>query len=68
MSKKLTAIILGVFVLALALAGCGGQADQKQAAKPKVLKVGTEPSFAPFEFQEEGSKEYTGFDMDLIRA
>jgi len=67
-SKKLTAIILGVFVLALALAGCGGQADQKQAAKPKVLKVGTEPSFAPFEFQEEGSKEYTGFDMDLIRA
>lgn len=30
--------------------------------------MGTEPTFAPFEFQKEGSKEYTGFDMDLIRA
>ena len=34
----------------------------------KVLRVGTEPAFAPFEFQKEGSDEFTGFDMDLIRA
>ena len=57
----------------LAVAGCGGSGsgDKKPAAKEKeakVLKVGTEPTFAPFEFQEKGSKDYTGFDMDLARA
>ena len=51
-------------------AGCGRcGSDTKQAAKEqKVIKVGTEPTFAPFEFQEKGSKEFTGFDMDLARA
>lgn len=38
------------------------------ATQEKVLRVATEPSFAPFEFQEEGSGEFTGFDMELIRA
>ena len=51
------------------VAGCGG-GDKKTPAvqPPKILKVGTEPTFAPFEFQKEGSKEFDGFDMDLIRA
>ena len=40
----------------------------KKAETEKVLSVGTEPAFAPFEFQKEGSDEFTGFDMDLIRA
>ena len=34
----------------------------------KVLRVGSAIDFAPFEFQDEGQKEYQGFDMDLIRA
>ncbi len=33
-----------------------------------VLLVGTDSSFAPFEFLAEDGKEFTGFDMDLIRA
>ncbi|MEA4883388.1 MAG: basic amino acid ABC transporter substrate-binding protein [Clostridia bacterium] len=37
------------------------------AAKP-VLKVGTSADFPPFEFQDEKSGAYTGFDLDLIRA
>lgn len=66
MSKKICAIMmLGVFVLTLALVGCGGQ---KPAAEPKVLKVGSDTAFAPFEFQDEKSKEFVGFDMDLIKA
>ena len=32
------------------------------------MRVATEPTFAPFEFQKEGSDELAGFDMDLIRA
>ncbi|WP_378950516.1 basic amino acid ABC transporter substrate-binding protein [Pelosinus sp. sgz500959] len=67
MSRKLMSLlILGVMILSLGLAGCG----QKNATKTesKVLKVGAEMTFPPFEFQEEGSKEYVGFDMDLARA
>ena len=33
-----------------------------------VLLVGTDSSFAPFEFLAEDGKNFTGFDMDLIRA
>jgi polar amino acid transport system substrate-binding protein len=76
--KKLT-LLLSALVLALGIlaAGCGGgdKKDEKKqaaatpapAAKEELL-VGTEPSFAPFEFPEKDSKEFTGFDMDLIRA
>ena len=65
MSKRIISLlIVGVFIVSFGLVGCGNQA----ANTAKVLKVGSEASFAPFEFQEEGSKEYAGFDMDLIRA
>lgn len=64
MSKKLVALfVLGMLVLALGLAGCGQQAEQA-----KVLRVASETTFAPFEFQDEKTKDYVGFDMDLIRA
>lgn len=66
MSKKATVLmLLSVFVLSLALAGCG---SQQAPAKAKVLTVGSDTAFAPFEFQDEKSKEYVGFDMDLIKA
>jgi len=67
MSRKLIALlILGAFILSFGLAGCGQNSGNKDGAK--VLKVGAEMTFPPFEFQEEGSKEYVGFDMDLARA
>lgn len=57
------------------LAGCNDKkpADTKPASKDKadsekILRVGTNPTFAPFEYQAKGSAELTGFDMDLIRA
>ncbi|XOQ53210.1 MAG: Glutamine-binding periplasmic protein [Succiniclasticum sp.] len=64
--KKFLLVMMSLMMLVLA-AGCGG-GEKKTAEQPKVLKVGTEPTFAPFEFQEKGSKEFVGFDMDLIRA
>ncbi|MBP2662104.1 MAG: glnH [Firmicutes bacterium] len=71
MSKKLIALsVVAMFVLVFGLAGCGGQQSAKQAdqGKGKVLKVGSETTFAPFEFQDEKTKDYVGFDMDLIKA
>jgi len=50
-------------VLTLGLTGCGGK--QSEA---KVLKVGAEATFPPFEFQDEKSKEYVGFDVDIMKA
>ena len=66
--KKLVIMMMAVITaVAMLVAGCGG--DKKEAAGgAKVLRVGTEPAFAPFEFQKEGSKELTGFDIDLVKA
>ena len=70
MKKVLSLLAAGAFAM-FAFAGCGSE----QAAAPaggdkqaKVLKVGSSIDFPPFEFQDEGQKEYQGFDMDLIRA
>ncbi|MCX7780885.1 MAG: basic amino acid ABC transporter substrate-binding protein [Negativicutes bacterium] len=68
MSRKWIALAaLAVFVLSLGLAGCGGEKKDAPAAK-KVLKVGSDTAFAPFEFQDEKTKEYVGFDVDLMKA
>ena len=64
--KMISLMIVGIVILALGLAGCGQKAAAPSA--PKVLKIGAEMTFPPFEFQDEGNKEYVGFDMDLARA
>lgn len=70
MSKKLITVILSMLILTIALAGCGGQKQQGQSNQQtaKVLKMGAETTFPPFEFQDEKSKEYTGFDVDIMKA
>ena len=70
MSKKIV-MLCAICMLAVSaiFAGCGQDADKKAASDEKVLHVGTTADFAPFEFQDEnGSTEYQGFDMDIIRA
>lgn len=67
MSKKIMALCLTVLLSAMMLvAGCGGGDAKKDSGK--VLKIGTNADFAPFEFQDVNGKEYAGFDMDLIRG
>ena len=69
MKKLLILMMTVICAVAMLAAGCGGDKKEAKKAEPaKVLRVGTEPTFAPFEFQKEGSKEYDGFDMDLARA
>jgi len=70
--KRFLSVMLALMLLG-SVAGCGGAGDKKEAASSKPaakdeLIVATEPSFAPFEFPDDKSKEFTGFDMDLIRA
>lgn len=78
--KKFSKIML-VMVLALGLAlmatACGGneavtpnQEQNKGQDQPKdvVYRVGTEPSFAPFEYVDEKTGDIVGFDIDLIKA
>ena len=65
MKKILLFMMMVLTVCSVMLAGCGS--DKKESSE-KVLRVATNPTFAPFEFQKEGSSEFAGFDMDLIRA
>ena len=49
--------------------GCGGSSSEQgnnNADQPKKIIVGSETTFPPFEFEENGEK--IGFDMDIIRA
>jgi polar amino acid transport system substrate-binding protein len=48
-------------VVLFLVSACGGK-----PAGPTAIRVGTEASYVPFEFQEGG--EIKGFDADLIRA
>lgn len=67
--KKIFIMIMAIMTACCLMAGCGGKEEKKAAAPAqKVLRVGTEPSFAPFEFAKEGSKELIGYDIDLINA
>ncbi len=63
--KKILLVLLALVMTLGLMTGCG---SDKKAAPQKSLKIGTEPTFAPFEFQKDGSKDFDGFDMDLIRA
>lgn len=72
--KGLKVALASLVILSLGLAGCGNtsntQDTSKQAANSgsaKVLKVGTDPTFAPFEFVDEKNNT-TGFDVDLMKA
>ncbi|SNB75662.1 Glutamine-binding periplasmic protein precursor [Kingella negevensis] len=60
---------LAVSFATLALAACGNQSSSQNAASgtntPKVLKVVTNPQFAPFDSLNE-KQEVQGFDVDLM--
>ncbi|MEK4030459.1 MULTISPECIES: basic amino acid ABC transporter substrate-binding protein [Bacillaceae] len=65
--KSLLSVAAGC---ALLLSACsGGQEDsagKEKSEDKKVLQVGTEATFAPFEFMDKG--KVSGFDVDLLNA
>ncbi|WP_306359481.1 transporter substrate-binding domain-containing protein [Nocardia sp. CC227C] len=60
MRRKLFAAVLAI-VAAAGLTACGGNDDD-----PNVLKVGTEGTYSPFSYQQDG--ELTGYDVEVITA
>lgn len=70
--KKVTAVLCALAAMLMLAAGCGS--DAKKDAAPakadtkKVLTVGTNPSFAPFEFTDKQDGKMMGFDIDLMNA
>ncbi len=71
--KKIMCFVLTMICL-LAVAGCGGGAKKadatagQKAAAEKVLRVGTNANYPPFEYYQEASKTFIGFDIELMQG
>lgn len=70
--KKLVSL-LAIVVFTFLMAGCSGNAPAakndsvvEKIKKTKVLTVGTDATFKPFEYKNNG--KYEGFDIELIEA
>ena len=69
MKKWIKMLVVGMLITGLlaTVIGCKGEQQKAGDNTPKEkLVVGTEATFPPFEMIENG--EYTGFDMEIIRA
>jgi polar amino acid transport system substrate-binding protein len=62
--KKLTALLLASLLLAALLTGC---AQTTQTAEKKILKVGMELAYPPFETKDDAGNP-TGVSVDLAKA
>ena len=67
LNSKVKKIILGGCMLVMAASLVGGCGSSNQPTSNKLV-VGTNATFVPFEFKDEKTQDYTGFDIELIRA
>ena len=67
--KKLLAVLMAAAMIVLCFAACGGSDDAKDpSASGKKYVIYSDNSFAPFEFLDTKTNEYTGVDVDLLAA
>lgn len=65
-------LAMGAMAAVVLASGCGGDAKSGESAAksgsgiPKVIRVGSETTFPPFEFTKDD--KYVGFDLDLADA
>lgn len=50
------------------MAGCGGEKKAASSEGLKPLKVATNATYVPFEFKSKDGKDYTGYEIDVVRA
>jgi ABC-type amino acid transport substrate-binding protein len=69
-TMKLVWAVLLMFGLMVTMVACGNNTAEQEngAAEETVYKVGTEPTFQPFEYKDLETDEIVGFDIDLIKA
>ena len=67
LNSKLKKLIIGSCMLVMAGSLVGGCGSSNQTTSNKLV-VGTNATFVPFEFKDEKTQDYTGFDIELIRA
>lgn len=65
--RRFIGILLVLALCATLGVGCAKKAPPAQEPTA-VLKVGTEAAYAPFEFVDEATGDYKGFDIELITA
>ena len=65
MKKSVIAVLLAM-LLVFSLLACGGS-DDSGSGDTVVYKVGTEPTFPPFDTTDD-NQNIVGLDMDLIKA
>lgn len=71
MSKNTLVVLIVVVVLALGIGYWLNNRSAQETAQPQVtgvLKVGSDVTYPPFEFVDEKTNEFKGFDVDLINA
>lgn len=54
-------------VCMLLIAACAGQKEAGEEGS-RVLKVGLDANFPPFEYYQKGTDNFTGFDVELMRG
>lgn len=64
--KKLLLIVMSL-VCMLLIAACAGQKEAGEESS-RVLKVGLDANFPPFEYYQKGTDNFTGFDVELMRG
>ncbi len=70
-NRRITAGLLAVLGVLLALAGCStGTADSTlgQVKDTGILRVGTEGTYSPFSYHDPGTNELTGYDIEVVTA
>ncbi len=71
--RRISRIAAPLLALGLVLAACGddGSSSTNETSLGLIadgkLTVCTDAPYPPFEFQDETTKEWTGFDMDIVR-
>ncbi|MBU5211332.1 MULTISPECIES: basic amino acid ABC transporter substrate-binding protein [Heyndrickxia] len=66
MTAKISMVLIVCCIFILSACGQGSKEANSNGSDNKTLSVGTEATFAPFEFMKKG--KVTGFDVDLLNA